>query len=117
MHESRDDLIHLICEFQDSSVAWIRHPPMVMTPDGGLQSLRCGIFKLEALDHLHVRLVRIRYRRASPMCVKSPFSQWPIQALIAVVGGDDDMRLAVHEAAALVGADPADRKGRGVVGS
>ena len=117
MHESCHNLIHLVYEFQDSFIAWIWHPPMFMTPNCCPQPLRPAILKLEPLDHLHVGQVGIRYRRPSPVYIKSSLRQWLIEALVAFARGDDDMRLAVHEAAGLVGPDLATGgKGR-VVGS
>ena len=58
--------------------------------------------------------MRIRDRRSSPMYVKSSLCQRPIEAFIAFACGDDDVGLAVHEAAGLVGANFADREGGGV---
>ena len=60
--------------------------------------------------------MEIGYRGASPMYVKLSFGQWAVEALIAIACGYDDMRLAVHKTASLVGADFADGKGRGVSG-
>ena len=90
---------------------------MFMTPNRCPQPLRPRILKLQPLDHLHVGQVSIRYRRPSPVYIESSLRQSLIEALVALARGDDDMRLAVHEAAGLVGSDFANGKGRGVGGS
>ena len=87
-----------------------------MSPDRRPQPLRQRILKLQPLNHLHVGQVKIRYRCPSPMYVESSLGQGPIKACIAFACGDDDMRLAVHEAAGLVNSDFAYRDGRGIGG-
>ena len=74
------------------------------------------VLKLQPLHHPHVRHVRIRYRRPGSVYVESSLRQWPIKTFVAFAGGDDDVRLAVHEAAGLVGADFANGEGGGVGG-
>ena len=90
---------------------------MFMTPNRCPQPLRPGILKLQSLDHLHVGQVSIRNCRPSPVYIESSLRQWLIEALVTFARGDDDMRLAVHEAAGLVSPDFANRKRRGVDGS
>ena len=114
MHEPRHDLAHLVCKLQDAFVAWIRHPPMLLTPNCRSQPLSHGILELKPLDHLHVRRARIGNRRPGPVYVEPSLGQRATQAFVALACGDDDMWLTVHEAASLIGADLADGQGRDV---
>ena len=116
VQEPRHDLAHLVCELQYGFVSRIGHPPVIVSPHGGPQSLRPGVLELQPLGHLYIGHVRIGNRCSSAVYVESSLGQWPIEALVAFTRGDDDVWLAVHEATGLVGTNLASGEG-GRIGS
>ena len=112
MHKPCHDLIRPIPKFQHAFVAWIRHPPVSITPYRRIKPLRRGILELQPLEFFHVWFVSVCYRRPGPMYVEPSLGHWTIETFFTVTCGDDDMGFTVHEAAGFVGAYFADGKDR-----